>query len=93
MAEHPQPFYNQHERLLIISSFSCLQIKLQETILEMQLTPFSILLRVLLDQLQTKDQARIFTQPVDVNEVITADAVVFVFICFYSLDAVRSSNW
>lgn len=36
----------------------------------MQLTPFSILLRALLDQLQAKDQARIFTQPVDVTEVI-----------------------
>uniref|UniRef100_A0A3Q2SZ11 Bromodomain containing 1 n=1 Tax=Fundulus heteroclitus TaxID=8078 RepID=A0A3Q2SZ11_FUNHE len=33
------------------------------------LTPFSILLRALLDQLQAKDQAKIFTQPVDVNEV------------------------
>ncbi|KAM6895425.1 bromodomain-containing protein 1-like isoform 1-T1 [Xenentodon cancila] len=45
------------------------EIKLQETLLEMQLTPFSILLRALLDQLQAKDQARIFTQPVDVSEV------------------------
>ncbi|XP_037837048.1 bromodomain-containing protein 1 isoform X3 [Kryptolebias marmoratus] len=45
------------------------EIKLQETLLEMQLTPFSILLRALLDQLQAKDQARIFTQPVDVNEI------------------------
>uniref|UniRef100_A0A8C7YZ30 Bromodomain containing 1a n=1 Tax=Oryzias sinensis TaxID=183150 RepID=A0A8C7YZ30_9TELE len=45
------------------------EIKLQETLLEMQLTPFSILLRVLLDQLQAKDQARIFAQPVDVSEV------------------------
>ncbi|XP_029350631.1 bromodomain-containing protein 1 isoform X2 [Echeneis naucrates] len=45
------------------------EMKLQETLLEMQLTPFSILLRALLDQLQTKDQARIFAQPVDVNEV------------------------
>ncbi|XP_029969164.1 bromodomain-containing protein 1 isoform X2 [Salarias fasciatus] len=45
------------------------EIKLQETLLEMQLTPFSILLRSLLDQLQAKDQARIFTQPVDVSEV------------------------
>uniref|UniRef100_A0A3B4UCM7 Bromodomain containing 1 n=1 Tax=Seriola dumerili TaxID=41447 RepID=A0A3B4UCM7_SERDU len=45
------------------------EIKLQETLLEMQLTPFSILLRALLDQLQTKDQARIFAQPVDVSEV------------------------
>uniref|UniRef100_A0A3P8T7P0 Bromodomain containing 1 n=1 Tax=Amphiprion percula TaxID=161767 RepID=A0A3P8T7P0_AMPPE len=45
------------------------EIKLQETLLEIQLTPFSILLRALLDQLQAKDQARIFTQPVDVTEV------------------------
>ncbi|XP_072233597.1 bromodomain-containing protein 1 [Leuresthes tenuis] len=45
------------------------EIKLQETLLEMQLTPFSILLRALLDQLQAKDQARIFTQPVDISEV------------------------
>ncbi|XP_036004755.1 bromodomain-containing protein 1 isoform X1 [Fundulus heteroclitus] len=45
------------------------EIKLHESILEMQLTPFSILLRALLDQLQAKDQAKIFTQPVDVNEV------------------------
>lgn len=49
---------------------SCpLQIKQHETLLEMQLTPFSILLRALLDQLQMKDQARIFAQPVDVSEV------------------------
>ncbi|XP_041833093.1 bromodomain-containing protein 1 isoform X2 [Melanotaenia boesemani] len=45
------------------------EIKLQETLMEMQLTPFSILLIALLDQIQAKDQARIFTQPVDVNEV------------------------
>lgn len=45
------------------------EIKLHESILEMQLTPFSIFLRALLDQLQAKDQAKIFTQPVDVNEV------------------------
>lgn len=53
----------------MVSLFVGLQIKQQETLLEMQLTPFSILLRALLDQLQAKDQARIFTQPVDVNEV------------------------
>ncbi|XP_058481603.1 bromodomain-containing protein 1 isoform X1 [Solea solea] len=45
------------------------EMKLQETLLEMQLTPFSILLRTLLDQLQAKDQAKIFIQPVDINEV------------------------
>ncbi|XP_029707476.1 bromodomain-containing protein 1 isoform X3 [Takifugu rubripes] len=45
------------------------EIKQHETLLEMQLTPFSILLRALLDQLQVKDQARIFAQPVDVSEV------------------------
>nr|XP_049617278.1 bromodomain-containing protein 1 isoform X2 [Syngnathus scovelli] len=45
------------------------ELKLQESLLEMQLTPFSILLRAVLDQLVSKDQARIFTQPVDVDEV------------------------
>ncbi|XP_044199939.1 bromodomain-containing protein 1 isoform X1 [Thunnus albacares] len=45
------------------------EIKFQESLLEMQLTPFSILLRALLDQLLAKDQARIFAQPVDVSEV------------------------
>ncbi|XP_056133959.1 bromodomain-containing protein 1 isoform X2 [Lampris incognitus] len=45
------------------------EMKLQQTLLEMQLTPFSILLRTLLDKLQEKDQARIFAQPVDINEV------------------------
>ncbi|CAB1412406.1 unnamed protein product, partial [Pleuronectes platessa] len=45
------------------------EMKLQETLLEMQLTPFSILLRALLDQLQAKDQAKIFIQPVDLSEV------------------------
>uniref|UniRef100_A0A3B4XF99 Bromodomain containing 1 n=1 Tax=Seriola lalandi dorsalis TaxID=1841481 RepID=A0A3B4XF99_SERLL len=45
------------------------KLKREEVGVEMQLTPFSILLRALLDQLQTKDQARIFAQPVDVSEV------------------------
>lgn len=45
------------------------EIRFQETFLEMQLTPFSILLRAVLDQLQSKDQARIFAQPVNVKEV------------------------
>ncbi|KAJ8006867.1 hypothetical protein DPEC_G00111670 [Dallia pectoralis] len=45
------------------------EMKLQQTLLEVQLTPFSILLRAVLDQLQEKDQAKIFAQPVDVKEV------------------------
>ncbi|XP_054608838.1 bromodomain-containing protein 1 isoform X4 [Dunckerocampus dactyliophorus] len=45
------------------------ELKFHESLLEIQLTPFSIVLRTLLDQLQSKDQARIFTQPVDVSEV------------------------
>lgn len=45
------------------------EIRFQETLLEMQLTPFSILLRAVLDQLQAKDQARIFAQPVNIKEV------------------------
>lgn len=60
-----------HNRRLTLSPLSS-QIKQHETLLEMQLTPFSILLRALLDQLQMKDQARIFAQPVDVSEVKTS---------------------
>ncbi|XP_072529366.1 bromodomain-containing protein 1 isoform X2 [Salminus brasiliensis] len=45
------------------------EMKLQQSILEMQLTPFAILLRSVLDQLQEKDQARIFAEPVSIKEV------------------------
>lgn len=45
------------------------EMKLQQSVLEMQLTPFPIILRVALDQLQEKDQAKIFAQPVSVTEV------------------------
>ncbi|XP_046872960.1 bromodomain-containing protein 1-like [Hypomesus transpacificus] len=45
------------------------EVRLQQSLLEMQLAPFSLLLRALLDQLQDRDQARIFTQPVDTSEV------------------------
>ena len=44
-------------------------MKLQQSILELQLTPFTILLRSVLDQLQEKDQAKIFAQPVSIKEV------------------------
>lgn len=49
-----------------------LQIKLQQTALEVQLTPFAILLRSVLDQLQEKDPAKIFAQPVSIKEVCRA---------------------
>ncbi|KAL0962778.1 hypothetical protein UPYG_G00345270 [Umbra pygmaea] len=45
------------------------EMKLQQSLLEVQLTPFSILLRAVLEQLQEKDQAKIFAQPVNVKEV------------------------
>ncbi|XP_017549393.1 bromodomain-containing protein 1 isoform X1 [Pygocentrus nattereri] len=45
------------------------EMKLQQSILELQLTPFTILLRSVLDQLQEKDQAKIFAQPVSIKEV------------------------
>lgn len=37
--------------------------------MELQLTPFTVLLRSVLDQLQEKDSARIFAQPVNLKEV------------------------
>lgn len=46
-------------------------MKVQQSVLEMQLTPFNILLRAVLQQLQEKDQYSIFAQPVSSKEVCT----------------------
>nr|XP_020449120.1 bromodomain-containing protein 1-like isoform X1 [Monopterus albus] len=45
------------------------EMKLQQSVLEVQLTPFNILLRAVLSQLQEKDQYNIFAQPVSIKEV------------------------
>ncbi|XP_034736114.1 bromodomain-containing protein 1-like isoform X2 [Etheostoma cragini] len=45
------------------------EMKLQQSALEVQLTPFNILLRAVLSQLQEKDQYSIFAQPVNTKEV------------------------
>uniref|UniRef100_A0A096MCP2 Bromodomain containing 1b n=1 Tax=Poecilia formosa TaxID=48698 RepID=A0A096MCP2_POEFO len=45
------------------------EIKLHQSVLELQLTPFNILLRAVLSQLQDKDQYSIFAQPVCIKEV------------------------
>uniref|UniRef100_UPI0037E9B921 bromodomain-containing protein 1-like isoform X1 n=1 Tax=Semicossyphus pulcher TaxID=241346 RepID=UPI0037E9B921 len=45
------------------------EMKQQQSVLEVQLTPFNILLRAVLSQLQEKDQYSIFAQPVSVKEV------------------------
>ncbi|XP_052411225.1 bromodomain-containing protein 1 isoform X3 [Carassius gibelio] len=45
------------------------EIMLQQTLMEVQLTPLTVLLRTVLDQLQEKDQAHIFAEPVSITEV------------------------
>ncbi|XP_069094856.1 bromodomain and PHD finger-containing protein 3 isoform X3 [Pleurodeles waltl] len=45
------------------------QVKVQQAALELQLTPFNVLLRTTLDLLQEKDPARIFADPVNLKEV------------------------
>lgn len=45
------------------------QMKQQQSALELQLTPFNILLRAVLAQLQEKDKYNIFAQPVSSKEV------------------------
>ncbi|XP_047225250.1 bromodomain and PHD finger-containing protein 3 [Girardinichthys multiradiatus] len=45
------------------------QVKVHQSVLEMQLTPMLMLLRSTLDQLQEKDTAQIFAQPVNLQEV------------------------
>lgn len=45
------------------------QMKVQQVALELKLTPALVLLRSTLDQLQEKDSAHIFSQPVNLAEV------------------------
>uniref|UniRef100_A0A3B1KFC0 Bromodomain and PHD finger containing 3 n=1 Tax=Astyanax mexicanus TaxID=7994 RepID=A0A3B1KFC0_ASTMX len=45
------------------------QMKVQQAVMELQLTPALMLQRSILDQLQEKDSAEIFAQPVDLKEV------------------------
>lgn len=49
----------------------CVQIKVQQMALEMQLTPFLVLLRSTLEQLQERDTNNFFTEPVPLAEVKT----------------------
>ncbi|NXR11188.1 BRPF3 protein, partial [Semnornis frantzii] len=44
------------------------QVKVQQAAMELQLTPFNVLLRTTLDLLQEKDAAQIFAEPVNLNE-------------------------
>lgn len=48
----------------------------------MQLTPMLVLLRTTLEQLQEKDTALIFAQPVDIKEVRQSNAGAVVGGCF-----------
>ncbi|XP_032895661.1 bromodomain-containing protein 1 isoform X4 [Amblyraja radiata] len=45
------------------------QVKVQQVAMELQLTPLTVMLRSILDQLQEKDTAHIFAQPVSLKEV------------------------
>ncbi|KAM8973908.1 bromodomain-containing protein 1 isoform 2-T2 [Pelodytes ibericus] len=45
------------------------QVKVEQVAMELQLTPLTVLLRSLLEQLQEKDPARIFAHPVNLSEV------------------------
>nr|XP_045219343.1 bromodomain-containing protein 1 isoform X3 [Macaca fascicularis] len=45
------------------------QVKVEQVAMELRLTPLTVLLRSVLDQLQDKDPARIFAQPVSLKEV------------------------
>ncbi|XP_067861011.1 bromodomain-containing protein 1-like isoform X3 [Heptranchias perlo] len=45
------------------------QVKVQQVAMELQLTPLTVMLRSILEQLQEKDTAHIFAQPVSLKEV------------------------
>lgn len=46
-----------------------MQVKVHQAVMEMQLTPALMLQRSTMDQLQEKDVACIFAQPVNLKEV------------------------
>uniref|UniRef100_A0A452UXV5 Bromodomain containing 1 n=1 Tax=Ursus maritimus TaxID=29073 RepID=A0A452UXV5_URSMA len=52
-----------------LCSEGLLHVKVEQMALELRLTPLTVLLRSVLDQLQEKDPARIFAQPVSLKEV------------------------
>lgn len=54
---------------LFIRPVARVQIKVQQMALEMQLTPFLVLLRSTLEQLQERDINNFFTEPVPLAEV------------------------
>ncbi|XP_069485346.1 bromodomain-containing protein 1 [Ambystoma mexicanum] len=45
------------------------EVKVEELAMELRLTPFTVLLRSVIDQLQEKDPTSIFSQPVNLTEV------------------------
>lgn len=47
----------------------CCQVKVEQMAMELRLTPLTVLLRSVLEQLQEKDPAKIFAQPVSLKEV------------------------
>lgn len=53
---------------------SCCQVKVEQMAMELRLTPLTVLLRSVLEQLQEKDPAKIFAQPVSLKEVRIAVA-------------------
>lgn len=55
------------------------QMKQQQSVLELQLTPFNILLRAVLSQLQEKDKYSIFAQPVSTKEVCVTHTHTYIF--------------
>ena len=61
--------YNIYDDLLTLW---CVQMKVQQAVLELKLTPALLLLRSTLDQLQDRDSAKIFSQPVNLAEVSAA---------------------
>lgn len=61
------------------------QIKVQQMALEMQLTPFLVLLRSTLEQLQERDTNNFFTEPVPLAEV-NAQSLTHTHTCTHALE-------
>lgn len=67
---HVHCIKGEKSKQLFSSALPCQhQMKIQQAALELKLTPALVLLQFTLDQLQEKDTAKIFSQPVNLSEV------------------------
>lgn len=80
-------------RFLTSVSHHPLKVKVHQAALEMQLTPVLVLMRSTLDQLQEKDTAQIFAEPVNLKEVGYTNTHEVLHVVYGVLQCCRRDVW